>query len=503
MARRYLVHGPPGTGKTRMLVSLFVKLADQVGPDKVAAVTYTRAAADEFRFRAARALGIAGNRQDLQREMPWVGTIHSLCYRLLDRPKMLSDKQLRDYTGGLESEIADDSVPVGDLDPVRLRRAMVLNALSLAQATLAPHQWWLNHNWGPYLSAQEMAETTKEYAEYKKSLGVIDYDDLIATAIFSRKDPPVRALLVDEAQDNTPALWETIEHWADGLPVFACVGDPWQTLYTYAGADPELFMNIQGDWRVLKNSHRLARGDAQYARLILKRAGWDDPRIDAWRGTGGFKRDGRTFYLARTKRMLRDVERDLIQRGEPFRRFDGSSPLETRAAEACRTWLRLTYLGERVPVTQIQAAIRRSNEPILAHRADDLDAHVGEAWTDSEFAIQMQISSVMFRHTTPWWNYLKEVYQRHGLEATEGGSHTYLGTIHAAKGREADRVFLVKSWGTIPGSNLDFPEGYKREACAAYVGATRHRTDLTIIDGGYGRAYPFPDRYNHAELEDV
>jgi superfamily I DNA/RNA helicase len=67
-----------------------------------------------------------------------------------------------------------------------------------------------------------------------------------------------------------------------------------------------------------------------------------------------------------------------------------------------------------------------------------------------------------------------------------------VGTIHSAKGREADHVYLDRNWGLLPGRAM--LDGDLGEVCVAYVGISRHRCSLTLVDspGARGINYPFP-----------
>ena len=108
-----------------------------------------------------------------------------------------------------------------------------------------------------------------EYEAAKARGGWCDYDDLVARAlallsdenhhsgwVLYRLDGGVDHILVDEAQDTSPAQWRIIrklaeEFWAgetahDGRPrtVFA-VGDFKQSIYSFQGADPESFEEMR------------------------------------------------------------------------------------------------------------------------------------------------------------------------------------------------------------------------------------------------------------------
>src|SRR5215831_14108998 len=94
------IYGPPGTGKTRRLTELAIRAAYLYGPKRVCALTFTRAGAEELRGRIAASLGLNPPSDEWSRRkyyaahLPWVGTIHSLCYRLIDRQPVVSARDL-------------------------------------------------------------------------------------------------------------------------------------------------------------------------------------------------------------------------------------------------------------------------------------------------------------------------------------------------------------------------------------------------------------------------
>jgi ATP-dependent helicase/nuclease subunit A len=107
------------------------------------------------------------------------------------------------------------------------------------------------------------AALTHDYAAAKAARAVLDYDDLIATTnallsghraaqwVLFKIDSGLEHILVDEAQDTSPAQWRLIRALADEFftgqdghdtvrTLFA-VGDEKQSIFSFQGADPREF----------------------------------------------------------------------------------------------------------------------------------------------------------------------------------------------------------------------------------------------------------------------
>lgn len=133
---------------------------------------------------------------------------------------------------------------------------------------------------------QLAGDVTARYAQVKASRAVLDFEDLIvktaqllATSTASqwvlyKLDGGIDHILVDEAQDTSPAAWNVIETLADEFfagqgvretvrTVFA-VGDEKQSIYGFQGAVPERFAEMGASF-----SRRAALADVVWHRVPL------------------------------------------------------------------------------------------------------------------------------------------------------------------------------------------------------------------------------------------
>ncbi len=110
-----------------------------------------------------------------------------------------------------------------------------------------------------------------EYADRKAAMGLLDFDDLINKAaalltdsavaqwVLYRLDGGIDHVLVDEAQDTSPAQWSVIQNLTQELTAGAfdrdgkartifVVGDKKQSIYSFQGADPREFDRMQAHY---------------------------------------------------------------------------------------------------------------------------------------------------------------------------------------------------------------------------------------------------------------
>jgi superfamily I DNA/RNA helicase len=505
------IYGPPGTGKTRKLTEIAIKAAGAFGPDRICALTYTRTGAEELRLRIAAALNMHPpmdtwqQRRFFAQRLPWVGTIHSLAYRLLGHQrKVLQAKEITEFVhsqGGHGAVAYPDRVEDAEgyqwaepgRDEVEAALAVYAGArhrlMEVRQAyDVVP--WGMD---GPTVSVERCEYIARQYEEFKHYENRIDFEDMLEQG----RDMllPVDVVLADEVQDNSPLLWSVLDSWAAGKHTFLA-GDPYQAIYLFSGAEPRLFIDHPGTLQHLGDSHRLDAPSAEYAQSVLRAAGFADAEwLGTWTGLAQPVMPERPseFWLARTGRLVQGVRSELEAAGTPFGYLNGGGPLQTKAADAYRTLLRLQQRGGApagavallagqmekgwVPHTSkayFDALARDDPDQIVS--AEDLAARLGRVET---------LPSGL-KHGL----YFERVKARHGMQPFFEPPTTLIGTIHAAKGREADRVHLVDSWGTLPYKALMNGQ-HEAEACVAYVALTRHKVARSFEPADEGYPYPW------------
>jgi DNA helicase-2/ATP-dependent DNA helicase PcrA len=265
-ARRTAAHrGRPGTGKTRTIVA---RIAHQVRsravrPDQVLAVTFTNQAADELSARILREVpGAAAG-------APLVTTFHGLGLRLLAGMSGREPRLL-----GVEQRLELVQRAAGGGIPERVARA-ILERISLSKQSCDP--------WEVLSSDQELLPVIARYQEALDERGVLDVDDLVLRPYqMLATDPPAATRLasrwavicVDEYQDVNDVQAALIGLLAPSGAGLCAIGDPDQAIYGFRGARPGHFQrfadSFEGTTVVrLDTSYRLTDQVLLAARSVL------------------------------------------------------------------------------------------------------------------------------------------------------------------------------------------------------------------------------------------
>jgi len=239
-----LVLAAAGTGKTRTLVHRVAWLVDRgIAPDRILLLTFTNKAAREMLERATALIGntVSGI---------WGGTFHHLANRILRRhaPRIgfASDYTIldREDARGVMAERVrertkrDREFPKPDV-LLALVGAAVNSGIAL-DAHLAARAPEL------LVYGDDILKVAAEYAERKRRLGAMDFDDLLVFAVrlfetcpdvLERYQRQFLHVLVDEYQDTNPLQAAMVDRLAAGHGNLMVVGDDFQSIYGWRGAD--------------------------------------------------------------------------------------------------------------------------------------------------------------------------------------------------------------------------------------------------------------------------
>ena len=256
-----LVLAGPGAGKTFCLIERIRFLIEGLGlaPQRLCAFTFTNKAAGEIAERLARSLGSRA-------AMVKTGTIHAFCAELLREFGTLI---------GLERGF-------GILDERQQR--VVLRRLAV------PPRWHsgLLSRFATYRFCGTPFEYSRDgeifdrYLTFLEERNLVDFDMLVlkTSELFGERRVVQRirsrwdCVLVDEFQDLNPVQYAVIRDIGrEHRHVFA-VGDDEQSIYSWAGADPRVFLTFMNDFSLasavqLRENRRCPRSIVSRARRLV------------------------------------------------------------------------------------------------------------------------------------------------------------------------------------------------------------------------------------------
>ncbi|KQV73894.1 hypothetical protein ASC61_02110 [Aeromicrobium sp. Root344] len=243
----------PGAGKTTALVELVVDRVENGGlsPDQILVLTFSRKAAQEIRSRIARRLARTTSTTPAM-------TFHAFCYallraeqsptdfanpiRLLSAPE--NDAMISEVLAGVDAE----QWPAVLRPALRTRglaselRSLIASARALGMDDADLAQVAARTDRDDWRSAARFFDEVTAVAALANT---IDHTDLIFAVVNALKDPEVRdrwraklaLVVVDEYQDTDPLQVELLQALAGDGRDLVVVGDPYQSIYGFRGAD--------------------------------------------------------------------------------------------------------------------------------------------------------------------------------------------------------------------------------------------------------------------------
>ncbi|HMN53532.1 MAG TPA: UvrD-helicase domain-containing protein, partial [Sphingopyxis sp.] len=243
-----------GTGKTAALTARLAHIiaTRRAWPSEILAVTFTNKAAREMRERIGRMIG------DAVEGMPWLGTFHSICAKMLRRHAELvglqsnftildTDDQLRVLKQLIQAEGLDEKrwparQLAGLIDKWK-SRGLVPGDLDVADR-----------------EAYADGKGQHFYALYQarlKTLNACDFGDLLLHMLVILKNhrdvlehyqQRFKYILVDEYQDTNASQYLWLRLLAQARKNICCVGDDDQSIYSWRGAEVANILRFEKDF---------------------------------------------------------------------------------------------------------------------------------------------------------------------------------------------------------------------------------------------------------------
>lgn len=232
-----IIKAGPGTGKTKTLTARIEYLISekQVLPSSILALTFTRKAATEMKERLSHIM-----------DLPTVTTFHAFAYDILKKAgyafEIISDQAQKEV---IESLIEKKLGKEGSTKDVK--------EISLKISNLKNTDAWMSDR----VNKDNFLESfIQQYNDQLKLRNFVDYDDLILLFYKKIKEnnqkiidllKHIEHVLVDEFQDTNRIQYETIKLFCKPENLFV-IGDPYQSIYGFRGANAEIFNLIKKDF---------------------------------------------------------------------------------------------------------------------------------------------------------------------------------------------------------------------------------------------------------------
>lgn len=383
-----LIQAGAGSGKTKTLTHriAYIIAHRKATPPNILAVTFTNKAAKEMRARVALLLGENAENRGF---MPYMGTFHGICVRILRQdgesigvPRSFvifdeTDRQAAVKQVSKQLMIDEKTFPA---------RAMSGMISSAKNEMLSPEEY------SGIAKSPAQVTAAKIFPHYQKSLkeaSALDFDDLINRTVEMLKTQPeirekwqkqFRYIMIDEYQDTNAAQYQLVKLLTNDHNNIAVVGDDWQSIYSWRGADFRNILKFESDYKQctiikLEQNYRSTKNILDAAHAVITK---NDQRSDKqlWTDSGdglpvqmlsagneraeseaiirrirlgvdSSKRHYRDFaVLYRTNAQSRSIEEGFVHYGIPYRVVGGVRFYDRKEIKDILAYLRLIFQPE-------------------------------------------------------------------------------------------------------------------------------------------------------------
>lgn len=519
MIREYHIYGPPGTGKTTRAKRDIAQAVEAHGSDKVMVCSYTRAAA-----RVIMSRGLAVERQN-------VGTLHSICYHALGRPT-IAETKVEDFneenpayrvSGGGDTNEPLEVGFNGTAGDDHLRRYQLL------RARLVPKAAW----------PLSIRSFVAKWEGWKTEAGLLDFTDLLEQTFYNFPTAPgdPAVLFVDEAQDLSPLQFQGIRWWSASLERLVLIGDDDQTIYGFAGADPDQMIAehipaenkrfLRKSWRLPRAVHKVAAKwiagcshrqekefeprDEEGEIKVLGLGTWRAPQALVDAIEKDIEAGLSVMLLASCSYMLPPAIHELRSHAlafhNPYRKTRGDwNPISgspSSMGNRIRSFMKvdetglasewsMTDLKMWTDIIRTEGLLRRGAKKAIKKLYEESPNRLFEPFVQAEIFEPGALDGLWpprleFIHDHCLESRRKAIefplalIRARGFEVLEEAPKLCVGTIHSVKGGEADSVYLIPDISRASASAWD-RRGPDRDTVIRmfYVGLTRARKKVTI-----------------------
>jgi len=537
------VFGGPGTGKTTTIIGntdiedyegIIETMVNKGMTKQIKLLAYTRAAADEAKERLVKLTDISQAEADRR-----VTTIHSTVMKKNNLgPQDIVEIRYNWDKNDFCNEVGLAFDPRGGDDEEQMMSTpddeghlfFKMNSW-LKSKMISPSDWQkcpLSTEWKR--SGEEFQELCGKWGDFKNRNGLWEFDDAILASVNKGHTLDTTELFIDEVQDLYPLQQEFINNQFGHVERIYLAGDDDQTIYEWAGAKPEYFLDMEGNvherreelWEdkaghwtdegvyILDQSWRMPSEILELAKMTIEQVdNRQEKQIKPHHDGGEFlplhnpdpKRviklinPDDTMVLFRAKYQMNNFGQELIKAGIPY-------------TDRFKTWK-----DDIVKLRDGLAALKNEKDQMTGGQAERIMAELPygafkngtdpSKWEDKYASRQTVptdhvLDQVRFDRPQSYgriarWcddfedaNYYQGEAIKHNLH--QDNEHMVpeginLRTIHGSKGREADTVVLSTDTTQSVQENMADGSMNDAERRLYYVGMTRTENRLVMCQG--------------------
>ena len=516
--KKIRIAGPPGTGKTTKLVEIYYNHLEEYSPTQIMIISHTNTAADHIRNKITdietiqkyedetgrKLLQVIKNSKETLKEN--VSTIHKFCkdrvekglaFNMDDYENLKIQKpKFNKYT--TDKQFYNVSLLVTSHPFFKFTSMARDNGKdilpyyrSLTEEEKADYQ---------YLP-EELVEMSKQYKDFKTNKKIngregrlLDFQDMVEEfcdneqmSVASCRN--IKVLIVDEAQDSSVIQRKAEEIMSRNVDYFYKAGDPDQSIFEFAGADPDSFHREFANPEIeLKEGYRCPRVINEYCKKIIspiwahygyERAWKPREELDENGNRTGVVVEGEMYYLSDLAQdpFASELKNRILNTKESFIfTFRGGDPTQIInyltsigmpmkiAKEDQKTKFKYpaqmiknqrAYIdfvsGKEVTIPQLKKFINVMKDDYVLKTTEDLDKQVEKGTYNIDWFIDNKYVLPGIKNTNDFQilikdyphknietkNYVREIVNKNrDLE----DHRVFVENIHTIKGKEFDNV---------------------------------------------------------------
>jgi len=433
-----IYYASAGVGKTTKLLDIVDQhIKAGVPIERIAFLTFTKKAAEVAKMRTSERFGIPLGRLENFR------TIHSLCFKRCGA-KMIQMMDRYKY-----KEFGDESGY--DLSHINLNYAEGISWRDNNDTRLVALEQLYRNN-PKYCEKitdnfSDMIRYMTEYTKYRREHEVLDFTDLLENYIKNDFTEDVDVVCLDEMQDSTPLQWRVVFQAFRNAEHIYIAGDDKQAIYQFAGASPDVLVNMKGNQHILDTSYRVPSEILEFSNQIASEI---SVRSNAY--CKAIKQGGEINYLTDINEI--EYVSELYAQGKTVFMLARNNKFLSKYVDFCKEHgIQYKYKGEPVFSSDEKFQFKYG---------------MTELWSQEKLMFAMDCDSRGTFYDEPRVN---------------------ISTIHSVKGDEADAVILMGDISKVVSQQMDIDEDTEHRSF--YVGVTRAKERLYIIEPQTKIYYPY------------